>query len=443
MGQEKMKIGLFLMGTGHHIASWRHPHIPAKSAINIKFFQEIASIAEKGKLDLLFLSDGLSYDKKSHPAELVRFEPLTLLGALSVVTTHIGLVATATTTYNEPFHIARKFLSLDHLSGGRSGWNVVTSYYEMEAKNFNSRQHLDHSTRYERADEFVDVVKGLWDSWEEDALLSDKESGQYYDENKLHSLQHQGKFFSVEGPLNSARSPQGRPIIVQAGSSKDGINLAAKTADVIFTAQQTLEGAQDFYKKVKEKATQFGRSPEDIKIMPGLSIYVGRTEEEAKEKYHNLQELITPEVGLQILSEYLGDFDLSPSPLDGPLPSTIPETNMNKSRQKLLIELAERENMTIRELSKHVAGSRGHRIIFGNPQQIADQMEEWFVNKAADGFNLMLPYFPDSLTDFVELVVPELQKRGLFREEYEGVSLRENLGLREPENLHARSGEVI
>lgn len=435
-----MKLGLFLMGTGHHIASWRHQSVPGKSAINIKFYQEIASIAEKGKLDMLFLSDGLSFDKHSHPAELVRFEPFTLLGALSVVTKHIGLAATATTTYNEPFHIARKFLSIDHLSNGRSAWNVVTSYYQTEARNFTKKQHLDHSIRYKRAEEFVSVVKGLWDSWEEDALLCDKESGQYFDDNKLHGLHHQGEFFSVEGPLNSSRSPQGRPVIIQAGSSEEGINLAAKTADVIFTAQQTLEGAQDFYKKVKDKAIQYGRSPADIKIMPGLSIYTGRTKEEAVGKYHQLQELITPEVGLQILSEYLGDFDLTPYPLDGPLPSNIPETNMNQSRRKLLIELAERENLTIRELSKHVAGSRGHRIIFGDPQQIADQMEEWFVNKAADGFNLMLPHFPDSLTDFVELVVPELQKRGLFREEYEGVTLRENLGLREPENLYTRSG---
>lgn len=438
-----MKLGLFLMGTGHHIASWRHQSVPGKSAINIKFYQEIASIAEKGKLDMLFLSDGLSFDKHSHPAELVRFEPFTLLGALSVVTKHIGLAATATTTYNEPFHIARKFLSIDHLSNGRSAWNVVTSYYQTEARNFTKKQHLDHSIRYKRAEEFVSVVKGLWDSWEEDALLCDKESGQYFDDNKLHGLHHQGEFFSVEGPLNSSRSPQGRPVIIQAGSSEEGINLAAKTADVIFTAQQTLEGAQDFYKKVKDKAIQYGRSPADIKIMPGLSIYTGRTKEEAEGKYHQLQELITPEVGLQILSEYLGDFDLTPYPLDGPLPSNIPETNMNQSRRKLLIELAERENLTIRELSKHVAGSRGHRIIFGDPQQIADQMEEWFVNKAADGFNLMLPYFPDSLTDFVELVVPELQKRGLFREEYEGVTLRENLGLREPELQYGKSGAVI
>lgn len=430
------------MGTGHHIASWRHQNVPGKSAISIKFYQEIASIAEKGKLDMLFLSDGLSFDKHSHPAELVRFEPFTLLGALSVVTKHIGLAATATTTYNEPFHIARKFLSLDHLSEGRSAWNVVTSYYQTEARNFTKKQHLDHSIRYKRAEEFVNVVKGLWDSWEEDAFLSDKESGQYFDDSKLHGLHHHGEFFSVEGPLNSSRSPQGRPVIIQAGSSEEGINLAAKTADVIFTAQQTLEGAQDFYKKVKEKAIQYGRSSEDIKIMPGLSIYTGRTREEAEGKYHQLQDLITPEVGLQILSEYLGDFDLSPYPLDGPLPSNIPETNMNKSRRKLLIELAERESMTIRELSKHVAGSRGHRIIFGDPQQIADQMEEWFVNKAADGFNLMLSQFPDSLTDFVELVVPELQKRGLFREEYEGVTLRENLGLREPEYRYARSGVV-
>ena len=433
MAQNKMKIGLFLMGSGHHIASWRLPETPENAAVSLKLYQEIAQIAERGKLDMLFLSDGLSFNKHSHTGELVRFEPFTLLGALSVTTSHIGLAATASTTYNEPFHIARKFLSLDHLSGGRSGWNVVTSYLQAESKNFSKNEHLAHSVRYQRAEEFVEVVKGLWDSWEEDAFVWDKETGELFDETKLHHLHHKGEFFSVEGPLNSSRSPQGRPIIIQAGSSDAGLSLAARTADVIFTAQTKIEDAKAFYKKVKEKAIGYGRSADDVKIMPGLSIYTGRTEEEAREKYLNIQKLIAPEVALKVLSEFLGDADLSDYPLDGPVPKDLPETNGNKSRMKLLLELAEREKMTIRELAVHVAGSRGHNIIFGDPVQIADHMEEWFTEGACDGFNLMLPYFPGSLNDFVELVVPELQKRGLFREEYEGKTLRENLGLQEPE----------
>jgi len=404
----------------------------------VNYFLNIAKILEGGKLDMLFLSDGLSFNNLSHPAELVRFEPLTLLASLSAVTTNIGLVATASTTYNEPFHIARKFSSLDHLSGGRSAWNVVTSYYQTEANNFNQQSHLDHSLRYKRAAEFVEVVKGLWDSWEEDALVRDKKSGQYFIPDKLHTLNHQGNYYSVKGPLNSSRSPQGRPIIVQAGSSDDGIHLAAQTADVIFTAQQTLEDAQAFYKKVKQKAVEFGRSPDDVKIMPGVSPYIGHTVEEAFEKYEQLQQLITPEIGLEFLSEYLGGLDLSAYDLDGPLPDEIPETNGNQSRRQLIIDLAKREQLTIRQLYLRIAGSRGHRMIFGTPEQIADQLEEWIVNEAADGFNLMFSHFPNSLEDFVKEVIPILQQRGLFRTEYEGSTLRENLGLSQVESRYAK-----
>lgn len=434
-----MNLGLFMMGTGHHIASWRLPSVPRNVAENFGFFHEIASIAEKGKLDMLFFSDGLAFDKHSHPAELVRFDPLTLIAALSVTTKNIGLVATATTTYNEPFHIARKLLSTDHLNGGRTGWNVVTSYYQTEASNFSMQNHLDHSFRYQRAGEFVDIVKGLWDSWEDGAIRSDKDSGKYFDENKLHALNYEGEYFSVKGPLNSSRSPQERPIIVQAGSSDAGINLASRTADVIFTAQQTLKEAQSFYKKVKDRVVEAGRSSDDVKIMPGISIYVAETEQEAKAKFNRMQDLITPEVSLQILSEYLGNYDLSSYPLDGPLPDHIPETNGNKSRRELLMNLAKRENMTIRDLAKYVAGSRGHRTIIGNPIQIADDMQKWFENGAADGFNLMLPSYPESLIDFVDLVVPELQRRGIFRKVYQGETLRENLYLKSPVNVYEKT----
>lgn len=432
-----MNLGVFLMGTGHHIASWRHPHVQADGCEDFRFFCKIAQIAEKGKLDMLFLSDGLSFNELSHPAELVRFEPITLLAALSVVTSHIGLAATATTTYNEPFHIARKFSSLDHLSKGRAAWNVVTSYYEDEAKNFSQDVHLDHHLRYERAKEFVEVVKGLWDSWEKDALVRDKQSGVYFDPKKLHTLNHKGKYFSVKGPLNSSRSPQGRPVLIQAGSSEDGINFAAQIADVIFTAQQTLEEAQHFYRKVKKKAAEFGRMPDEVIIMPGVSPYIGNTEQEAREKYEQLQELIVPEIGLAFLSDYLGGIDFSNYSLDDPLPEEIPETNGNKSRRKLIIDLARRENLTIRELYKRVAGSRGHRIIFGTSEQIADQLEEWIINEGADGFNLMFPYYPDGLSEFVDQVIPILQERGLFRKEYEGTTLREHLGLPEPKSRYS------
>ncbi|MEK3765906.1 MULTISPECIES: LLM class flavin-dependent oxidoreductase [unclassified Solibacillus] len=436
MTKKQIKLGVFLMGTGHHIASWRHPDAQADASENVEFFKEVAIKAEQGKLDMLFLSDGLSFNELSHPAEQVRFEPLTLLSVLSTVTKNIGLTGTASTTYNEPFHIARKFSSLDHLSRGRAAWNIVTSYYEAEASNFNQDKHLDHSLRYERADEFVEVVKGLWDSYEDDALARNKETGEYIKKGKLHTLNHKGEYYSVRGPLNSSRPPQGRPVLVQAGSSEAGTTLAAKQADVIFTAQQTLADAQSFYKKLKDKAVAAGRDRDDIKIMPGVSVYVAETEEKARAKYEELQQLITPEIGLDFLEDYLG-IDLSGYDLDGPLPKDIPPTNGNRSRQQLIIELAERENLSIRELYLKIAGSRGHRIIFGSPSQIADQLIEWVDNDAADGFNLMPPYFPGGFTDFIDLVIPELQKRGVFRTEYEGNTLRENLGLQQVPSRYA------
>lgn len=429
MTKKQMKLGLFLMGTGHHIASWRHPDAQADASENVDFFKEVAIKAEEGKLDMLFLSDGLSFNELSHPAEQIRFEPLSLLSVLSTVTKNIGLTATASTTYNEPFHIARKFSSLDHLSKGRAAWNIVTSYYEAEASNFTQEKHLDHSLRYDRADEFVEVVKGLWDSYDDDALVRNKETGEYIAQGKLHTLNHKGPYYAVRGPLNSSRPPQGHPVLVQAGSSESGTTLAAKQGDVIFTAQQTIDDAQAFYKKLKDKAVAAGRDREDIKIMPGVSVYVAETEELAREKYEELQRLITPEIGLDFLADYLG-VDLSNHDLDGPLPKDIPPTNGNRSRQQLILELAERENLTIRELYLRIAGSRGHRIIFGSPAQIADQLIEWVEKEAADGFNLMPPYFPGGFTDFVDLVIPELQSRGVFRTEYEGNTLRENLGLK-------------
>lgn len=435
----QFKLGAFLMNTGHHVAAWRHPDAEADGGLDFKHYKRLAQTAERAKFDMAFLADGVAVrrdhnlESLSRSGQLVHFEPLTLLSALSAVTEHIGLVATASTTYNEPYHIARKFASLDYLSSGRAGWNVVTSASEAEALNFNRDKHMEHALRYERAREFLQVVTGLWDSWDDDAFIRDKEAGLYFEPEKLHVLNHKGKHFSVKGPLNVARPPQGYPVIVQAGASEDGQDFAAQTAEVIFTAQQTLEEAQAFYAGIKGRLAKYGRSPDHLKIMPGVFPVIGRTEKEAKEKYDQLQNLIHPSVGLALLSGNVGGFDLSSYPLDGPLPD-LPETNLNKSRQKLVTDLARRENLTIRQLYQAIAGARGHWTIWGAPEQIADRLEEWFVNNAADGFNLMPPYLPGGLDDFVDLVLPILRQRGLFRTEYEGRTLRENLGLLRPVN---------
>ncbi|MBD2434691.1 MULTISPECIES: LLM class flavin-dependent oxidoreductase [Fischerella] len=437
--KRQLKLGAFLMSSGHHVAAWRHPQARADGGLNFQHFQQIAQMAERGKFDMIFFADGVAVRQRGQGTDalsrsvVVHFEPLTLLSALSVVTEHIGLAATVSTTYNEPYHLARKFASLDYLSGGRAGWNLVTSATETEAHNFNRDQHMEHGLRYERAREFVDVVTKLWDSWEDDAFVRDKESGVFFEPDKLHIPNHKGKHFSVRGPLNVARPPQGYPVIIQAGSSEDGQELAAQTAEVIFTAQQTLVEAQAFYSGVKARVAKYGRNPDDVKIMPGVFPVIGRTEEEAKEKYEQLQDLIHPHVGLGLLSGMIGGFDLSQYPVDGPLPE-LPETNGGKSRQQLLTDLARRENLTIRQLYLAIAGARGHRTILGTPVTIADQLEDWFVNGGADGFNIMPPYLPGGLDEFVELVIPELQRRGLFRTEYEGRTLRENLGLPRPVN---------
>lgn len=442
--KKQLKLGAFLPGTGHHVAAWRHPDAQADGGLNFQHYRQLAQTAERGKFDMIFLADGVAVRERGTGKEalsrtsVVHFEPLTLLSALSVVTEHIGLTATVSTTYNEPYHLARKFASLDHLSGGRAGWNLVTSATEAEAKNFSKEKHMEHTLRYERAKEFVDVVTALWDSWEDDAFLRDKESGIYFDPNKLHIPNHKGEHFSVRGPLNVARPIQGYPVIIQAGSSEDGKNLAAQTAEVIFTAQQTLAEAQAFYTDVKGRLAKYGRSPDSLKIMPGVFPIIGKTEQEAVDKFAQLQELIDSAVGLGLLSTMIGGFDLSAYPLDGPLPD-LPETNGGKSRQKLLSDLAQRENLTIRQLYLSIAGARGHKQLLGTPEQIADFLEDWFVNGGADGFNIMPPYLPGSLDDFVNLVIPELQRRGLFRNEYEGRTLRENLGLPHPVNKFASS----
>lgn len=428
----KMKLGAFLMAGGHHIAAWRHSDAHAPAGVDIDHFIELARIAERGKFDMLFVEDAAAIrernpDMASQAARSTAFEPLSLLAALAVNTTHIGLVATASTTYNEPYGLARTFASLDQLSGGRAGWNLVTSASELEAENFASSGLRPHSERYERAEEFADAALALWDGVEEGAYLPEG-GAQFADRTGLHPVRHRGKHFTVEGLLESPRSAQGRPIMVQAGASDVGKELAARTADVVFAASQTLDEAQAYYADVKSRLAKYGRKPDDIKIMPGISPIIGATEAEAKAKYRALQELIPDAVGVALLASYLSIQDLSAYPLDGPLPD-MPQTNLIQSRQQLIIDLGRRENLSIRELARHFAGARGHWQVAGTPAQIADAMEERFSEGAADGFNVMAPLFPSGLEEFVAHVVPELRRRGLFREDYEGRTLRQNLGL--------------
>ncbi|MCH5529010.1 LLM class flavin-dependent oxidoreductase [Pseudomonas syringae pv. syringae] len=431
----QMKLGAFLMATGHHVAAWRHPDVPADAGLDFKHYRHVARVAEAAKFDALFVADSVAAatgDIASRMARSDHFEPLTLLSALSAVTEHIGLIATATTTYNEPYHVARKFASLDHLSGGRAGWNLVTSDAAAEAQNFGRAEHVAHAERYSRAREFHQVVTGLWDSWADDAFTRDKASGEYYDPARLHVLDHQGEHFRVKGPLNVARSPQGQPVVVQAGSSEVGRDLAAQTAEVVFTAQTSLASAQAFYADIKGRLRAFGRDADSLKIMPGVFIVVAETEALAKAKFESFQELVEPQVGVALLGRMLGNFDLSGYPLDGPLPELPLTDSGQRSRQKLLTELADQENLTLAQLGRRIAGGRGHYSLIGTPEQIADELQRWFEQGAADGFNVLVPHLPGGLQDVAQLLVPELQRRGLFRTEYEGTTLRENLGLQRP-----------
>jgi FMN-dependent oxidoreductase (nitrilotriacetate monooxygenase family) len=434
----QMRLGAFFNPTGHHVASWRHPQAQADAGINFQHYAELARTAERAKFDLVFLADNVcvreaNMEALSRSAQYVaNFEPLTLLAALSAVTTDIGLVATASTSYNEPFHVARKFASLDHLSGGRAGWNLVTSGMAAEARNFGRTEHYGHGERYDRAREFAQIVVGLWDSWDDDAFERNKESGRFFTPEKLHRLDHQGPHFSVRGPLNVPRSPQGRPVIVQAGGSDDMIGVAAEFAEVIFCAPLTIEQAQTFYGTIKGKMAEHGRSPDAMKIMPGLSAIVGRTEAEAEEKYQELQSLIHPVVAREILSTVLGGIDLTPYPFDGPFPQSLPMSNASQSTFQYVLDIARRESLTVRQVAMRVAGARGKSVVRGSPTQIADHMEDWFRTDGCDGFNVMPPYLPGGLDDFVTLVVPELQRRGLFRTEYQGHTLRDRLGLARP-----------
>lgn len=443
MTQRKLRLGAFIMATGHHIAAWRHPGSQADAGINIDHYVQLAQTAERGLFDQVFVADSPGQrhrgdeDSLSRQGRVSYFEPVTLWAALSQVTRHIGFVATASTTYEDPYLLARKFASLDHISKGRAAWNVVTTSADNVHGNFGLAAHPDPATRYARAHEFVEVVKGLWDSFDDDAFVRDASTGVYFDPRKLHALNHVGKHFKVEGPLNIERPPQGHPVIVQAGSSEDGKELAAATAEAIFTAWTSREEAQAFYADVKGRMAKYGRRPQQLLVLPGISPVIGRTEEEAWAKWAELQALIHPSVGLNVLQPFWPHDDLSRWDLDAP-PPYYPEPPQGvNSRAHVVIQLARRERFTVRQLYEYLAGARGHWVVVGTPAQIADQMQDWFEHGAADGFNVMPPVLPQSLDEFVDLVVPELQRRGLFRTAYEGRTLRENLGLARPASRYA------
>jgi N-acetyl-S-(2-succino)cysteine monooxygenase len=439
MVTRQMKMGMFLRPAGHHVAGWRHPEAHADAGWNFARYQELAQKAEASLFDMLFLADTAGvpsddWDTISQTCYVAWIEPFTTMAALASVTSHIGLVCTASTSFEEPFSLARKFASLDLISGGRGGWNLITSVNPLEWRNFGFDSQTERDQRYARAREFAEVVRGLWDSWDDDAFLVDKEAGLFFDPSKLHALRHDGKFFKVHGPLNVARSPQGQPVLVQAGASDDGKNLAAETADVIFAANPTTEGARAFYADVKRRAEAFGRNPAEVVIMPGFQVTLGSSEQEAQDRFNALQDLIPTEVGVRHLSQYI-NFDLSKYPVDEALPD-IPLTNLNFSRTETLFKLARKENLTIRQLYQRIAGGRGHFQVVGTTTQVADAMEEWFTTGVADGFNFMAPVLPSGLDDFCRTVIPELQRRGLYRTRYEGRTLRENLGLPRRESRH-------
>jgi FMN-dependent oxidoreductase (nitrilotriacetate monooxygenase family) len=434
----KMRMGVFVMTSGHHVAAWRRP--AAFRGDLFSEFKELARIAEAAKFDLLFVADSLSTrianreaaQRSAHNFSPTMFEPLTLISALSAVTTKLGYVATASTTFTEAYNMARLFATADHISGGRVGWNVVTTADAESAANYGLDKVLDHDERYVRAEEYVDVVTRLWDSWADDAVVRDRESGQWLDLGKQRFAGHEGKYLKVGGPLNVPRSPQGHPVLVQAGASGPGRDLAARIADIVFTAGTVKEQAVEFYKDLKARAVHFGRDPDGVKIMPGISPIVGSTEEEANRILTDLNAGIDIGVAVQNLQNFMPDIDIHGFALDEKVPEVTQMTQAQQSRQKLAWDMARREGLTMRELALWFSGTRGHNTVIGTPEQIADKMQDFFQSGGCDGFNVMPMLFPDVFRDFAEQVVPILQKRGLFREDYEGDTLRDHLGLDRP-----------
>jgi FMN-dependent oxidoreductase (nitrilotriacetate monooxygenase family) len=437
----QLRLGAFMRPVTIHTGAWRYPGAYPDANFNFAHMKRFAQTLERGRFDAFFMADHLAVLnmpvaslKRSHT--VTSFEPMTLLPALAAVTERLGLIATASTTFDAPYHVARRFASLDHISGGRAGWNLVTTSNPDAALNFGLEEHVEHDERYRRAREFFDVVTGLWDSWADDALIRDVESGIFFDPDKLHVLDHKGKYYSVRGPLNIARPVQGWPVIVQAGSSEAGRQIAAESAEAVFTAQTTLEQGQRFYADVKGRMEKLGRSRDHMKILPAAFVVVGDTLDEALEKRASLDTFVHYDSGIASLSIALGH-DVSGFDPDGPLPE-IPESNASRTSRQRVVEWAERDKLTIRQLAQRIGGYSGLEMV-GTPAMIADQMEAWLVGEGSDGFNVMFSHLPGGLDDFVDKVIPELQRRGIFRREYEGATLRENLGLPRPENRFFRA----
>ncbi len=440
-----MKLAAYLVGTGMHVSSWRHPLSQPDASINIDALVEQARVAEKGKFDLVFIADSLAINHESHPQILNRFDPIVLMTALASATEKVGIGATASTTYSEPYVLARQFASVDHISGGRSGWNVVTTADATgeTALNFSRKKHWDHDHRYERAEEFVDIVKGLWDSWEDDAFLYDKKSGKFYDSNKVHEVNYKGDYFSVKGPLNIARSRQGQPVIIQAGASIPGQRLAARTAEVIFTRWDDIGESKKYYKKLKAQLKDFNRTEEELLIFHGISPIVGETEAIAIQRYEELLQLTDPYESLTFVSGYMGNVDFSQYSLDTPAKEVaFPKVNSIQSNFNEMKKIIDEEDLKVGDLYTRFFSSAKKDAFVGTPTQIADEMEKWFTEKATDGFMIQFPLMPRDLQNFVESVIPILQQRGLFREDYKGDTLREYLGLNKPINQFTKESPI-
>ena len=432
-----IKLGFILHGVGRTWNDWRHPERDVNASTDFAYYRQQAQLAEKGKFDFLFVADSLSITEKSSPHYLNRFEPITILSALAAATSHIGLVATLTVSYSEPFNVARQFASLDHLSGGRAGWNIVTSWLGDTAANFSKTEHPAHDVRYRIASEYLDVVQGLWDSWEDDAHVGDKESGTFVDPDRLHRLDHKGEFFQVRGPLNIKRGPQGQPVIFQAGASDDGRNFAARRADAIFAAAPTFEEGLSYYADVKARAKGFGRDPEQLLVLPGISPIVGTSDEDAEARYRELVDLESLETGLGFLSRTFNDHDFRQYDLDAPFPDVehIGRNSQQSASTRILAEVRA-EKLTLRQVVERLAAPRGTFV--GSPETVADELQRWFEGHAADGFVIFEP-LPGQLALFVEMVVPILQARGLFREDYEGETFRDSLGLAKAPNRYTEA----
>jgi FMN-dependent oxidoreductase (nitrilotriacetate monooxygenase family) len=425
--KRQMHLGVFWLGTGNHTAGWRYDGA-AVSNSSWPVVVAGAQTAERGKFDLFFISDAVVMDPGDHPSFVSRFEPMTLIGALSAVTSRVGLGATKSTSFSEPYDVARSFATVHHISGGRAAWNIVTSTHNAAAANFSKDRLAEHDLRYEVANEFVDVVKGLWNTWDEGAVVADKAAGTFLNPSKVHTLDHKGRFFSVKGPLNIERSPYGDPLIIQAGGSPPGQELSARTADLVFSVVNgDKTSAKAAYDGLKQRVVKYGRAPEAVPILPGVMPIIGETNEEAKDQLDKLQGWLSSTNALSLVSQRLGH-DISGYPLDGPVPDLPATTDRGQAFSKTLLEMARREKMTLRDLYNITAAARGHWVVCGTPQRIADVFEEWFVGGMADGFVIMPAYFPGAFDDFVDRVVPELQRRGLFRREYAGSTLREHLG---------------